>query len=451
MRRTGRPGFAARAPDHAPAHAALWDRLAFWASVFIVLTYSQFWVMQITGPVANVDPDVSASLRNYFIPVYLLTLVLAVRHAGALAAGVWRSPLLALLVLLALASTFWSFDPDVSSRRGIAVLLTTLSGLAIAVRFPGWPRFLEVLATAFAILAALSFAIVVLEPTYGIMTTDFPGAWRGVWDQKNTLGYNMSVGFATAAAAAVLNPRRRWLWGGVAAAAFVLVLASTSKTSLVCCLIALCAIGGIWIARRGPIGAIVAIYVALIGVCGGVFLYIADPGLIFALLGKDETFTGRTRIWSAVMHQIAHRPWLGWGYGAVWNETGFWGPLPWISKEQGFVIHEAHNSWLGVWLELGYFGLAISIAMLVDVCVRVLVGAFRRPSTYLTLPFLAIFSLHSITEAALLAQNDFIWLILSAIVLKVAAPEASEAAEPRPAGAFRRTDPLAGAGEESPA
>jgi O-antigen ligase len=268
---------------------------------------------------------------------------------------------------------------------------------------------------------------VVLQPSYGIMTIDFPGAWRGVWDHKNELGYNMSVGFTVFAAAAMLSPRRRWLWWGFAAAAMVLALASTSKTSLVCCLMAALIVGVLWVSRRGPVGALLALYLALTGLCAAGFLLVADPGVLLAALGKDETLTGRTRIWAAVMHQIEKRPWTGFGYGAVWNETSNWGPLPWISKEQGFVIHEAHNGWLGIWLELGYIGLAAALAAVADAWIRTLIGVFRRPSTYFTLPFLAIFTLHSVTEAALLAQNDFIWLIFSAIAVKLASPEVADA------------------------
>ena len=89
-------------------------------------------------------------------------------------------------------------------RGGMAVLLTTLAGMVIASRFD-WPRFVEVLASAFAILVVMCFGTVLLAPRYGIMTTDFPGAWRGVWDHKNALGYNMTVGFVVFVAAAMLS------------------------------------------------------------------------------------------------------------------------------------------------------------------------------------------------------------------------------------------------------
>jgi exopolysaccharide production protein ExoQ len=397
--------------------------LAFWACVGIVLVYSQFWVMEITGPVVTVDPSVSDSLRNYFVPAYGLTLILLASQGGATAMGMLRSPLIVLLIGVAFLSITWSIDPEVTGRRATAVLLTSLSGMMIAVRFPTWPRFLEVLAATFALLVVMSFAEALLAPSYGRMTTDFPGAWRGVWDHKNTLGYNMSVGFAVFAAAGVLNPSRRWLWCGFAAAALALVLLSQSKTALLSCVIAALCMGFTWIGRRGPAGALIAVYLAVTALCVAGFVLVTDPGLPLAMLGKDETLTGRTRVWAAVMHQIEKRPWTGYGYGAVWTETSAWGPLPQISREQGFVIHEAHNGWLGVWLELGYIGLVAAALAVADVWARTLIGALRRPSTYLTLPFLATFTLHSITEASILYQNDFIWLIFSAVSLKLAAPE----------------------------
>jgi O-antigen ligase len=416
QRRAARP--AARA-----ARAALWERVTFWAVVGLVLMFSQGWVMQITGPVVAVDPDVSASLRNYFFPVYAVILILAASRWKALAAAVVRTPLLTLLVGLTFVSGLWSIDPEVTQRRALAVALTTLGGMAVAVRFPQWPRFMEVLGAAFGILVVLCFASVFLQPTYGIMTSDFPGAWRGVWDHKNELGYNMTVGFVVLMAAAMLNPRRRWLWAGLAVGALMLILASTSKTSLVSCLAAAFCVGVVWIGRRGPAGSVMAAYICLALLFAAGFMFVLDPGLLFKVLGKDETLTGRTRIWSAVMHQIVKRPWTGYGYGAVWTETSRWGPLPWISKEQGFVIHEAHNGWLGVWLEMGYIGLCLVAATVIEVWARTILGIFRRPSAYFTLPFLVIFSLHSITEAALLAQNDFIWLIFSAAALRVGSPE----------------------------
>lgn len=438
---------ARRPPGDGP-----WDRAAFWLCVALVLMFSQGWVTLWTGPGPGpVDPSISTAARNLFYPVYLAILGLAAARPQATALAVLRAPALTLLVLVTAASMAWTIDADTTSRRVVSIALTTLAGVMLAARYP-WPRLLEVFATAFAILVAASFVYALAFPTYGRMIVDFPGAWRGVWGHKNLLGYNMSVGFMLFAAAAIARPRRRWLWLAAAAAAFVLIVMSTSKTSLLSCLVGAACVALVALARRGPVGAVAATYVALTGLAGLGFLVYAAPDLLFGLLGKDSSFTGRTTIWAAVMRQIAKRPWTGFGYGAVWDSTSLWGPLPEISKEQGFVIHEAHNTWLGLWLELGYLGLGAWALLFVGVWLRTAAAAFTRPVAYFALPFLAVFSLHTLTESVALMQNDLMWVIFSALAVKLAVADPADArprtapvAAPHPPPGLRRREGWTGA------
>ena len=406
------------------ADTTLGERLAFWASVGLLLTFSQGWVMLFTGPptsLAPIDPDLSAKVRNFYFPTYLVVLILGATQWRRTGVALLRLPVLALLLALTFISMLWSIDPDVTERRATAVLFTTLAGIVVAVRFP-WPKFTEVLATAFGIVAVLCYILALFLPSYGRMTFEFPGAWEGVWSQKNSLGFNMSIGFMVFTAAAIANPQRRWLWFGGAAAALLLIVLSTSKTSVVSFLMGCACIGVVALARRGPIGAVTATFLGVSALMALVFTMAVDANLLLGLLGKDSTLTGRTRIWTAVLHQIQKRPVTGYGYGAVWDDTTRWGPLAWISKEQGFVIHEAHNSWLGVWLELGYIGLAIWGLFFVELWARTAMAIYRRPLAFLALPFLVVFSLHTMTETIVLVQNDWIWMLLAALAVKLAAP-----------------------------
>jgi len=403
--------------------AGAWDQAGFWACVLLALVFSQGWIMVLTGPGPDpVDPAISASIRNYFFPVYLLVIGLAAARLPGLALALLRSPALVLLLVAMFASVLWTIDRDVTSRRCIGALVTTLAGVMMAERFT-WPRFLEVFAAAFAILVVMCFVFALAAPTYGKMTVDFPGAWRGVWGHKNLLGYYMSVAIAVFAASAIANPRRRWLWIAALGAAFALLLLSTSKTSLVSCLIGAACIPLVALARRGRVGAVTATWLWVVALLSFGFLLYAGPDLLLGLVGKDETLTGRTRIWQAVLRQVALRPVTGYGFGAVWDDTSIWGPLQKISNEQGFVIHEAHNSWLGVWLELGYIGLAAWALLFVGVWVRAVAALYRRPSAYFILPFLTVFSLHTFTESAVLSPNDLIWLMFAATAVKLALPE----------------------------
>ena len=166
-------------------------------------------------------------------------------------------------------------------------------------------------------------------------------------------------------------------------------------------------------------GAVAATFVGVSVVLALLVIVLVDSNLLLNLMGKDATLTGRTKIWAAVLRQIHLSPLTGYGYGAVWDDTSGQGPLAWISKDQGFVIHEAHNSWLGVWLELGYIGLIAWALLFAGVWGKTCMDIFRRPSAYFTLPFLTVFSLHTLTETVVLVQNDWTWLMFAAVAVKL--------------------------------
>ena len=420
---------AARAP-----RATLGQRIAFWASVGLVLVFSECWVMFLTGPGEPPPPEpVAAMIRFTFFPVYAVAIALALTRIGGVGKALLRAPALMLLIAVTVGSIAWSIEPDITLRRCIALLLTMLAGVAVAERF-GWPQLLEVLATALGFTVVLSFVLAIFLPEYGLMQVDFPGAWRGAWSHKNDLGYYMSVSFIVFVACAIANPPRRWLWAVAAAGAFALILLSTSKTALVSCLIGAAFIPLMAITRRGPAWAVAGAFVLVCALAGLAATLWLAPDLLFGLVGKDITLTGRTAIWSAVLHQIGQRPILGYGYGAVWDNKSVWGPLASISMEQGFVVNEAHNTWLGVWLELGYVGLGAWCLLFAAVWLRALRTLFRPAASYFPLPFLVVFSLHAVTESSALVQNDLIWLMFTATAIKLATRS------PAPSDALSRRD-----------
>ncbi len=395
----------------------LTDWFAFGLGVFLVLIYSQAWIAPIFG--VQIDASSSGTVRNVYFPAYAAGIALLAMVPLASFQAMLRQPFLILLLTIVAASTLWSIAPDATIRRLIAVSATSIGGIALASRFR-WSRLAEVLAATYALLAVLSVLWAILPPHNGIMTELFPGAWRGLWSEKNSLGGHMAMAFSIFVAAAILNPRRWLLWGLFALLAMVLVLLSTSKTSLVSLILGAGAIGFVWFAKRGAVSGVAATWAAVLGalLLAGFLLFASD--VFLELFGKDATLTGRTKIWAAAIRQAELRPLTGYGYAAVWDDKSGWGPLAWITKEAGFKPSHAHNSWLEQWLGMGYSGVIVWGLLYLQTMCAAIAAVFSRPGAYLALPFLVIYSLLTLTESVAVTYNDIRWAIFVALAVKLA-------------------------------
>lgn len=412
-----------------PARWSLTEQLGFAAAVFLVLTYSQGWELPLVG--TSDDAGNSALIRTLFLPAYAAGIVLVAMSPWDTVRGLVRQPFLIVIFGIAAFSVVWSVSPDQTQRRIFALAFTTLGGVVLAARY-SWARLAEVLGAAFVILAVCSLFTGLFVPGVGRMADIFPGAWRGLWHEKNTFGDNMAQGAAICAAAALLNPRRGTMWWSAAVLCFLLVLMSTSKTSLVSMVLSAASLGLVWAVRRGPAASVAATWsaVVVLGLVAAVVFFASD--LVFGLLGKDATLTGRTQIWAEIMRQIDERPWQGFGYAAIWDETDQWGPLAWITHDAGFRAHHAHNSWLEQWLSLGVPGLAAWAAFYLQTLVANIVALYRDKGAYLALPFFVLYSLTSLTESIAVVYNDMRWVIFVALAVKLALPDPAPV-RPRPA------------------
>ena len=403
--------------------------LAFAAAVFMVIIYTQCWLMALQGDKGEVAD--SPLVRAMFFPAYGCTALLVLLSPGDTLRAFLRQPLLILILWIVGVSTLWSISPDHTIRRAIALVFTTLGGVVVAARWR-WGGIAEIMATAMGLLAVVSLILCLFDPTFGRMQTLFPGAWRGLWLEKNALGNMMTIGFMAACAAALLEPRRAKLWWPTAGLCLLLVLASTSKTSLVSCLLGVCGLLLVWIMRRGPAGKVIGTYGAVTGLLIVGFVALVASNVVLAALGKDATLTGRTQIWAAVMRRIQDRPWLGYGYGAVWDNTSPGSPLAWIIKQAGFRPAHSHNSWLQQWLDVGIPGLIAWALYFLETCTRALIALYRSPGAYLAVPFLLVYAMTSLTESIAVIFNDCRWLFFVAIAARLAIPD-----DPRPPPARR--------------
>ena len=393
---------------------------AFGAALFLLLLYSGGWELPLLGE--NATEAGSAILRVAYLPAYAAGFALIALEPGQAWRALLRQPFLILLLAVAAGSMLWSIAPDVTARRTFALVCTTLGGVALASRFR-WSVLAEVVAAAFAVLIVACFVVCLLFPSVGVMTELFPGAWRGLWREKNGLGGMMAFAFCILSAAALLNPPRAKLWGTFAVLAVLLVVMSTSKTSLVSLMLGAGALGFVLIVRRSPAAGAAATWTGVTGVLliAAFILFASD--VFFAILGKDATLTGRTKIWSAALREIEQRPWLGYGYQAVWGDTSGWGPFAWISKNAGFQAQHAHKSWLEQWLGMGLVGLIAWGLFYLQTLTLAVIAVFRDRGALLAFPFLVVYSLVALTESIAVTYNDLRWILFVAFAVKLAFPD----------------------------
>ncbi len=96
--------------------------------------------------------------------------------------------------------------------------------------------------------------------------------------------------------------------------------------------------------------------------------YDSVVSIVAPVFGREETLTGRTDIWPLLFDFASRNPLLGVGYG------GFWAPgdreLEEVFSSQ-FILAQAHNGYLAVYVELGIVGIALLAVFLLAYCGRV--------------------------------------------------------------------------------
>jgi exopolysaccharide production protein ExoQ len=395
-------------------------RAALMLAAFVLLIFSEAWMKPFNG--GGVEPAETGLIRSLYYPGYLAGLALAAFSPSRVLVAMARTPLVWLLVAYAFASRWWSIDAGVTERRAIALGFCTFCGLALAAELT-WRELTRMLALVFGLLGVGSFVTGALLPSFGRMHQDFPGAWDGLFIEKNGLGGISAETLVFCGGAVLVDRPRRWVWAGAAALGAALLVLSTSKTSLVVAAIGCLALGFSWGVRRGPATAVATTFAGVVGLGALVFAVAFAPDALLGALGKDATLTGRTRIWAAVLRQIATRPHTGFGYGAVWSDQTGWGPVYWVVKQYGARPAYAHNGWLDLWLGLGDYAVWLWAALLVVSWIAVVRVTYRRSEAILALPYLTMFTLNNLTESSIAWYNSISWVMFVIFATRAVTPE----------------------------
>jgi O-antigen ligase len=308
-----------------------------------------------------------------------------------------------LLIPIILSSYVWSEFPDFTLKNIQEVWQMASFGLYFAISFSVKQQ-LKLVAITFALGAFFSVYIALIFPWIGKHTFDHPGAWKGIYDYKNTFGSMMvlsALAFYLLPIEDLKNRLFKWYKWGFFGASLILILLSTSKTSLIISLIILFILFFYRNYRwRGKISVFyLDIGVLILGCVATVVLTFWVS--ILSGLGKDVTLTGRLPMWHFILTQLEDRPWLGFGRGAFWAKESKFAIAAGQAVSEGYIPPHAHNGYIDLILDSGFLGLSLFIISFIIVYYRVLKLAYgsKNSEDYWPLAVLLFITLNNMMES----------------------------------------------------
>jgi O-antigen ligase len=275
------------------------------------------------------------------------------------------------LALLIVLSAFWSDTPDISLKRSLIPVLTLVAALG-AVKH--W-RPCQV--CSFVVMLAAAFLLVGIGAE--IASGSFlraDGRFAGTL-HPNSQAVNCAA-LSLASLALYRDPRWRaegfWrlAWLALFGAGTLFLLLTKSRTGTAAYLVGLLVLLTIGMPRSKKMLVYAGLAVLSASAILGAFAFNAGEGIeqFFAravIMGRQQdmegvsSLTGRLPIWEAILHDVAERPLVGYGYG------GFWTPYRVVSYSY---IHDwefthAHSAYLETLLHVGLVGLVIGLALVV--------------------------------------------------------------------------------------
>lgn len=347
---------------------------------------------------------------------------------------------LILLCLFAGLSIFWSPFPFLSLKRWFRV--AGIIPIAAVVRTERSPlqAMESVLRRCAYVLIPLSLLLIKYYPHFGRAYGRWSGheMWTGVALTKNALGHLCIVSALFLVWVLVRRRRNRVVstcgFAGVADG-LVLLIAGLMLLGI-----------GIGVGERSAtsiavlMGSIVSMLFlfrlknaarkgATLLMCGVVLTWMSllfgeSVGLaITPMLGRDQSFTGRTQMWDMCLKAAAEHPFWGAGYGGYFGTPGNE-----FFEEHGVV--QGHNGLLDVYVELGIVGIILVVGFHLSLYSR-----FRRQFgrnfdwAVFAICLLVMSLLTNFSESVFLNSQGYIWNITILLSVVLSLPRLKEQAK----------------------
>lgn len=393
--------------------------------------YALFAVMFMTGGLTRLlsgglPEDVARTVSSPLVQIsgagiYVLAVALLALRLRAFLPVALRCAVVFAPVLLALASTAWSVDPDVTLRRSISLMGTTLVGLYLGMRFDlatiGRILFLALSAIVFG-----SFAVAVAAPGFGVHQTSDPltshhaGLWRGLYWHKNNLGPVASILTLITIALWRLISYPAFVKMAMLVIAAIVVLRSGSSQALFQFVLFTALLLGHRSFSRMPGTARLALVTMALAPLMVATLYASEiQAVVLELLGRDATLSSRIFIWHAAVLGGMQHAMLGAGY-----DVGWFGGADLLAQQLYYtIVGHAHNGYLQLWLDLGWVGVTLLAIVWIIFLVRTIQVSRRDLTCYiLCLYFLIFYLVSNYITTFLLQYQSIYWIMLTLLLAR---------------------------------
>jgi O-antigen ligase len=371
--------------------------------------------------VSDMDAEVAITdgtnrlLLFIWIVLYSVTILLLLPHRKKAVNAIWQNKSIVLLLVLAALSTSWSEAPKSTLSHSLALIGSSIFGVYLAVRYSPKDQ-LRLITQISALIMMASLVVGVAMPEYGVSHGLHSGNWRGIFVQKNILGYYMELGtlgfLLSASEATTKRAARRWIGCGGCSTLLLLSGAMASILGIIVIVFLLSVRNFLLRSVKS-----LAVYLTLLAgvVACAVPWLLRNLNPILKLSGRDATFSGRLYLWIAVAFEILRRPWLGYGFGGFW--LGPYGPSRAIWNLLGWTVPHSHNGLLDLTLDLGLAGLALFLLGYVEALGRARKHFLANRDSFESmwpLVFLGFLLLHNLAESSLVRHNSFLWIVFVA-------------------------------------
>ena len=316
-----------------------------------------------------------------------------------------------------LISILWADHTQVSLKRAIRFVATPMMAFVVLTEAKPTQAMEAIFRRTAYILVPFSLLLIKYFPDLGDQYDLWIGQrmWVGVTTQKNSLGRLCLISaFFLMWAIQKAWPHRKSLGvkGRLAADLAVLFITllilrgpggAYSATSIAALLIGVALYQYLrWLRKHDlPLQSNLLLVVIIVAIAFGLLIPLGSVSAGFvSILGRDQTFTGRTEIWQAILPVAWRSPIIGVGYGEFWIK-------PPISYNLSIMVNEAHNGFLDIFTELGLVGLAIFIGFILSSC-RMAQRAMSNDFAWgaFAFSFFLIAVVHNITESSFLRTTN---------------------------------------------